>query len=292
MKLTRCTALGAALAGISISGGAVHAQPILPDPDTVVDGVPVAIQYDDAYSYSIDVLDYLYPDAGWDSAAGTGLLDVIVTTRSAGQSNPSPIPDPTTNPNTSPIQDSWGTSETTGDLLVSDLYDYLQSEFNASIPVFTFDQNETGGSPGLLASAKVEIIDGDTSSVLHTWSFDAVTQPGDGDYDPDSPVSVAGEICIPDVLGDPSTDICFDQNVGSGRFDYILFVPTMDLTSWVDDDNLFKMTWEFGDVDDGGEEITLTGRFLQQQQVPEPGVLGLLSLGLLGLGMGLRRSRR
>lgn len=266
-----------------------QATPVLPDPGTVVSGIPVAVQYDDAYSYSVDILDYLYPDAGWDSAAGTGTLDLIVTTRSSGTNfNPEPIPEPTTNPNTSPINDSWGTSATTGDLLVQDLYNYLQTEFNATTPVFTFDQNETGSNPGLLASAKVDILDGD-GSVLYTWAFDNVTQPGDGDYDPDAPVTVSGEICIPDVLNDPADTICFDQNRGSGRFDYILFVPTMDLTSWVDEDNLFRMSWIFDQVDDGGEEITITGAF-QSTSVAEPGLLALLGIGLTGLA--LRRQRR
>lgn len=286
-RIFRNGALGVALTAGALAVVPASATPVLPDPGTVVSGIPVAVQYDDAYSYSIDVLNYLYPDAGWDSAAGTGNLDVIVTTRSSGQTNPSPLPDPTTNPNTSPINDSWGTSDTTGDLLVQDLYNYLQSEFNANTPVFTFDQNETGGSPGLLASAKVDILDGD-GSILYTWSFDDVTQPGDGDYDPDSPVSVSGEICIPDVLNNPADTICFNQNRGSGHFDYILFVPTMDLTPWVDDDNLFRMTWAFDEVDDGGEEITLTGAF-QGTQVTEPNLLALLGLGLMGLALGARR---
>lgn len=266
----------------------------LPDPGTTVLGVPVAIQYDDAYSYSVPVLDYLYPLQNWDAAAGTGLLDVLITTRSSGQTNPSPFPDPTVNPNTNPISDSWGTAATTGDLLVSDVLAWLITNFNATVPQFTFDMNDTGGASALLLTAKVEILDGD-GTVLHTWSMDNLTQAGDGTYDPLELVSVGETITIPDVLntcapvgGDDS--ICeFTNNTGSGRFDFIIFVPTMDLTSWADADNLFRVSWNFQNVDDGGEEITMTGRFSPTTPVPEPGILGLLALGLLGLAATTRR---
>jgi len=275
----------------------------LPDPGTTVLGVPTSVQYDDAYSYSTKVLDYLYPDGDTDTA-GTGTLDVIITTRSSGQTNsagalaPYNIPDPTTNPNTSPgpIDDYWGVPGATGSngtMLVSDLYAYLWDTWQANVPVFTFDQNETGGNPDLLVSAKVEILDGIGGSVLKTWSFDNLTQAGDGTYDIGSPVTAPGQICIPDVMdasNPPGTadDVCFTNNVGSGSFDYIIYVPTMDLSAWADENNIFKMSWQFNNVDDGGEEITLTGRFTSTS-VPEPGVLALLGLGLIGLGAMRRR---
>ena len=288
----------------------------LPDPGTVVNGVPLDVQYDDGHSYSTKVLNYFFPDAGWNTAAGTGTLDVLITTRSSGQSNSNGalagynIPDPTTNPNTNPIDDSWGTTATTGTMLVNDLYRYLQDFFNATVPVFTFDQNETGGNPDLNVTAKVEIID-PQDGVLYLWSLDNLLQAGDGDYDPDEKIVASGEIVIPDSLdkcaGQDDAVCVFDNNVGSGKFDYIIYVPTMDLTPFLDNclgcdnDNIFRVTWHFDGVDDGGEEITLTGRFTgtvcpdpelpQCQVLPEPTPLSLIGLALLGL-FGVRRLAR
>ncbi len=270
----------------------VEAAPVLPDPSTTVFGIPLAKQYDDAFVYPTRLLNYFYPADGWNPAAGTGTLDIIITTRSSGVSNPSPFPDPIPNPNTNPITDTWGAGATGAEqLLVKDLLDYLLTFFKTTVPQFTFDQNETGGNPALTVSAKVEIIDGPGGAVLHTWAMDDLFQAGDGSYDPANPATAAGEIIIPDVMDTCPGDTCtFKNNVGSGQFDYSVLVPTMDLTPWADADNLFKVTWEFGDVDDGGEEITLTGRFYSND-VPEPGIAGLFGLAGIGMLAAWRRRR-
>lgn len=282
---------GTALAAMAVCSFSLQAAP-LPAPGTVILGVPLSAQFDDAYSYPADILDYFFPTQGWNPAAGTGTLGVIVTTRSAGQQNPNPIPDPITNSHTDPINDSWGAGATAAEQMkVADLLSYLQTTFNSTIPVFTFDQNEPGSQNGLDVTAMVEILDGPGGAVLKTWSFDNTTQPGDGTYDPASLVNAPAEICIPDVLNNPLNSVCFSQNVGSGKFDYYLFAPTMDLTPWADANNLFKVTWQFQDVAGGGEEITITG-LSNPTGVPEPDSLALLAAALLGLAAAARRAGR
>ncbi len=135
-------------------------------------------------------------------------------------------------------------------MLVSDLYNYLWNTFQANRRYSLFDQNETGGNSNLLVNAKVEILDGFGGSVLKTWSFDGITHAGDGTYDPHFHVTAPEELCIPDVMNDPADTIRFSNNIGSGKFDYLVYVPTMDLTAWADANNLFKVSWYFGDVDD------------------------------------------
>lgn len=290
--MKKSTLLAVTLVAASASMNVMSA-PTLPDPGTL------SIQYDDAYSYSVPVLDYFYPTQGWDGTAGTGTLDLILTTRAGGDGNnyqnPAPFPTATNNPNENPISGSWGTAATgTGDVLVSTVLNWLITSFNATVPQFTFDQNDTGNLSDLQVTAKVEIIDGVGGPVLHTWAMDNLFQAGDGIYDPTAWITVASHTIIPDVLnkcakvnGDDT--ICsFNNNIGSGGFDYIVYVPTMDLTPWADANNLFKVSWEFNNVDNGGEEITMTGRFAPNR-VPEPGILGLLALGLLGLGATTRR---
>jgi hypothetical protein len=277
------------------------AGPILPDPfdpadvstyyDTNGNGsfdlgidVPYSLQFDDFYTYPIYLLDKYFPTAGWGGSSGTGTLDVIVTTRAAGQQNSSGdlagfnIPDPVVNSNTSSIQDSWGnggTPETT--MLVDDLYNYLFSTFGASIPVFTFDQNETASNPDIQLTALVEILDAQ-GNVIADWSLDAVNNSL---YDPTAYVTAAGQICVPDgITLTPNANDCFNNNVGSGSFDYVIFAPTMNLANYLNMGYIFKGSWDFQNVDNGGEEITLSGRFAPQT-VPAPGTLLLLSLMLI-----------
>lgn len=249
--------------------------------------VPYSLGFDDFHTYPIYLLDKYFPAAGWDAAAGTGTLDVIVTTRSAGQTNsggelaPYNIPDPITNPNISPVIDSWGnggSSDTT--MLVDNLYQYLFDTFQSSTPYFTFDQSETGSNPDLRLTALVQIINPADDSVVAHWSLDNLTN---GIFDPTAYVTAAGQLCVPDgVALIANSNDCFSNNVGSGKFDYVIFAPTMNLANYVGNGYIFQGSWDFQDVDSGGEEITLTGRFSPTfAPVPAPGTLPLMSLVLI-----------
>lgn len=292
---TRAPARHAALAlGGMLAGAAAQAGPILPPPGTASE------RLDDFYLYATRVLDHLEPAVGWSALAGTGQLDVIITTRSSGQTNagaplaPYAMPDPVTNSNAGAIDDQWGESP---GMRVADLYRYLRQNFSANVPTFAFDMNETGGNPDLRLGLRVDIIDGPGGAVLRTWAMDGVENTAslndDGVYDPDALVPMTGIACAPG--GSP----CFDNNVGSGKFDFLLFAPEMNLGPWADSDNLLRVAWRLRDVDDGGEEITIAGRFspdppgVDETPVPLPATLALGVMGALAAGAGRRaRARR
>jgi hypothetical protein len=285
----------AALAlGSLLAGAAAQAGPILPPPGVASD------RFDDFYRYSTRVLDYLQPSVDWSAHGGTGQLDVIITTRSSGQTNggtllaPYAMPDPVTNSNADRIDDQWGESP---GMRVADLYRYLRRNFSANVPTFAFDMNETGGNPDLRLGLRVDIVDGPGGAVLHTWAMDGVENSASltdsGVYDPDALVAMPGISCAPG--GSP----CFDNNVGSGKFDFLLFAPEMNLGPWADSDNLLRVAWQLRDVDDGGEELTIAGRFspdppgVDETPVPLPATLALGVIGALAGGAGrAARARR
>ena len=304
--------IGSFLTAVSLTQAV--AAPILPDPfdpndvstyhDTNSNGtfeagidVPYSLRLDDFYTYSIDLLQKYFPAAGWDTSSGTGNLDVIVTTRSAGASNSTigfNIPEPIVNSNDATLTGSWGdggSAATT--MLVDDLYNYLITTFQGSIPVFVFDQNETGGNPDIDVTALVEIINPLNDSVVAQWSLDSLTN---GVFDSAAFVNSAGQICVPDgITQTVNLDYCFSNNLGSGKFENVIFAPTMNLANYIGNGYVFRGSWNFMNADNGGEEITLTGRFAPEippQPLPVPGTLFMMSFALLLMSVARRFKRR
>ncbi|WP_018935036.1 PEP-CTERM sorting domain-containing protein [Thioalkalivibrio sp. ALJ24] len=287
---TRFFGAAALLAGGMACSVANAALIDLPNVDETYDGIPLTLQFNDFYSYSGSLLrqwDYLTQDQY--TGQGTGTLDLIVGTGSGGANNQDigpggdyyfedPMPFPSGS--TSEFSGSWGIGDQdNGPVLVDDLVDYLDAvNPGATIPVFLFDHNQTGGQPDLLVRAQVYIEDPSTGERVASWYFD----DGTGDW-----ALASGEV---ELVGDSGEQYVANHNLGSGRLDYIVFAPTMDLSLYTGSNYWFGIDFEMDDLNNGFEELFLSGRFvIDNGEVPVPASMWLFGAGLLALGWFYRR---
>lgn len=250
--------------------------------------------------------------------SGSGQLDigVLIKASESGSgvlNNPDPFPDAQSSNTTDSIYvRTWGgtggtdTNDPGQDpndptLTVKEVVDWLSPQ---NIPVFYFDLADPqsggdvsnlyfGGQVYLTNSSGTPLTDGSGKPVV--WAFDNIF---DGQYSisgnpvqdasmvlapKNVPVYIPGSGCSNATFG---ADWCLITNSrGSGAPEFIAFAPEMDLSPYAKDGNLF---WgDFKIAADGGasEEIYLTKRVsTPSAEVPEPGVLVLLGVALVGLG--------
>lgn len=340
-----------------------------PRPAILMNGIPVALRYDDFWSYSAKVLDAMQTDSPallpvgtfgvYDFNVGTGNIAVNLASNAGGATNlnangtginfQDPVNLASSNANnadfgwtgvwgglnqsynespaspqgdySSPAANQGGVT-TVGNLLV-----YLNSLVpDATIPVLYADYNQTGSEDSLWFSAMVQIFDSTGTQMKAQWNLDSLTGNGLNIDDPTlnyGQISFYGTQAQCDAAGPynpvSNPDGCagvtangdtysVDHNRGSGSPDFLAYAPTMDLGQFLSTD-LFVVTMNVGCIaggpgaldgarlgcnTNGGEEFGIVGavgRIPPPPELPLPGSLALLGVGLLGAAGILRRRR-
>ncbi len=299
----RVSLIALSLALLASSASAVT---ILPDPSTIIDGVPVAVPYDDFFSYAAKLLVALDPMtpldlSGFNTSAGTGHLDILLYAGAGGAKN-DPVADGQTfeDPVDAPggsvhtFSGLWGAGlGPHGPVTVDQVAAYLHHQFGpaANVPVFTFDLVEPGSvaERDLKLVAKFSVVDpmgpglGDDVEIA-AWALDSTPNHL---FDPASFLTVPGELT---VVGTSQTYTV--DTTGSGKADFVIFSPTMDLSPYLGHGYEFHAFLSLDDIDGGPEEAFISGGIAAPGTpiIPEPSSLALVSLG--GLGFLRRRLRR
>jgi hypothetical protein len=342
MKSTKITAayILIALAALTVMASSSSALVALPDPndkyylDSEGKDIYVAWAHDDFWSYS----GLLLEATGFDfvvTGSGTGNLDLLVY--SNGQVNDLFEDSVNNNVHDPFFKGWWGQNDQNNDgikeltigpeVTTGNLMDYLGS----TVPVFYLDLNQTGANTDLYFTGNFKIKE--PGGAEHLFAFDSSPQGGSGEptyYEPgtrNDPGSIDVDFPGFGAPGDHNPGAYsvaiseiydgYDANLGSGKYDYIVYSPLVDLSDY-DRESLFIVEFHlgiegltqvgnkwydaqgnevsgdtYGALNAGFEEIFLTGLYQPPPPpVPEPNTLILLGVGLLGLAGAARKTKK
>ncbi|EGB15967.1 protein of unknown function DUF1555 [Pseudodesulfovibrio mercurii] len=275
----------------------------------------LARQYGDFYSYSLPILNYVYNsgDTTLNSgdpyyvASGPGQLadDIVIMTGSEGDAaNTTGFEDAYAVPNNynpystityaDPTSNNgiYADNSTTWDMNIDALVAYLDGD----IPIFYFNNNETGGDQDLYIIATLTIWSSSTSAVYGiyyltdpTTSYELPAEDNPGDLLPTTGYVLSG--------GDVEYDgEIFSHNLGANNAAYAAILPALNefLAAWTDDSiyDMISLEITTSQVDNGYEQAFIgRGTYGDTTTVPEPSTWLLLGLGMLCLPL-VRRFRR
>lgn len=264
----------------------------------------VASAHDDLYSYGVNAIS-TYINLGYtgltdfSNGLGSGNILKLFTYNSATNGT---FPDATLDTNAgSTFTGSWPTV----DFSIGTLKTYLGT---GTTPVFGFDFAEPqGGDAGLFINGKFEI-KSSTGTVLETFAFDDIFNSA---YDFNSLVFGAasqdilwreasgtcpasqGSLTVitvgPATAGGVMCTTNISNEAGGGGADFYAFAPKFNVYDYADNATLF-VTIRMTGLDGAGDELFLASGVTSPSNVPEPGTIALVGLGLLGLG--LKRNRK
>ena len=173
----------------------------LPDPGSMIQGIPTSFLFDQGWSYSAKLLDQMQtagqiPESygNYQFAVGTGTIPVLVYT-GAGASNDSPFQDPLSACNggaCTGFQGTWDLGSQASDY--SGTVGALRTMLSGAGLMLYFDHNEEEGAKAvtnLRATGRLSIYDGLTP--IQSWAFDS--NPN-GKYDPAAWVTSCSDFTV------------------------------------------------------------------------------------------------